>query len=99
MRPMGLFATRDTTPQRVAGVPLSSSSPPPLRKQTHCGATHAAARHKMLLPLNGAPHACGSRAKVPRPYTPKAASASRRETYAAVKACAALRCGPTGCRG
>ncbi|RNF15837.1 hypothetical protein TcG_06833 [Trypanosoma cruzi] len=62
-------------------------------------ATHAAAHHKMLPPLHGAPRACGSRAKVPRPCTPKAASASRRETCAAVKACTALRCGATGCRG
>ncbi|KAF8288159.1 hypothetical protein TcBrA4_0017940 [Trypanosoma cruzi] len=31
--------------------------------------------------------------QVPRPCTPKAASASRRETCAAVKACTALRCG------
>ncbi|KAF8287827.1 hypothetical protein TcBrA4_0017930 [Trypanosoma cruzi] len=34
-------------------------------------ATHAAAHHKMLPPLHGAPRACGSRAKSPRPVHPQ----------------------------
>ncbi|KAF8287802.1 hypothetical protein TcBrA4_0017910 [Trypanosoma cruzi] len=62
-------------------------------------ATHAAAHHKMLPPLHGGAARMRVPSQSPSPVHPKGSKCWRRETCAAVKACTALRCGATGCRG